>query len=229
MKAAHFQTPPCSSQSSSTINNPSPHPSPFLVTPESWLSCLCPPSAPPGSPVYRQNKVLCVHPPAKGKQESRTGAYPHAGSVAEAHPHRPRISHRRWHSPFCQCFIRAEWHIIGVRPRGATFLLQIPSPVTRGCLQVTEQAAKACYCSVLPSSLSILLRHRQRDGVCWLLSSHQQLHIPLLRGSSGPKRDGLIMTTVKFRERPEARLKNWKEGNISGKGQQERLQEWGWQ
>lgn len=33
MKAAHFQTPPCSSQSSSTINNPSPHPSPFLMTP----------------------------------------------------------------------------------------------------------------------------------------------------------------------------------------------------
>lgn len=164
MKAARFQTPPCSSQSSSTINNPSPHPSPFLMTPESWLSCLCPPSAPPGSPVYRQNKVLCIHPPAKGKQESRTGAYPHAGSVAEAHPHRPRISHWRWHSPFCQCFIRAEWHIIGVRPRGATFLLQIPSPVTRGCLQVTEQAAKACYCSVLPSSLSILLQHRQRGS-----------------------------------------------------------------
>lgn len=194
------------------------------MTPESWLSCSCPPSAPAGSPVYKQTEMLCVYPLAKGKQESRTGAYPRAGPVAEAHPHRPRISHRRWHTaPSVNVSFVLNDMSLGWGPGEQPFFFRsLLQRLEAACRIPNRQprpvTALCCYCHSASSRGTA-----RGEGACWLLSSHQQQHVPLLRGSSGPKWDGLSMMTVKFRERPEARLKNWEEGNISGKGQQERL------
>lgn len=220
MKTVHFQTPVCSNQSSSAINKPAPQPCSFHVTQGSSLSCLCRPSALPDSPFCEQTEILWVQPLALGEQEPHIVVYPLAGvEVTGGDTSLPAknllsvVTHR----PFCQHLLHAGWNIIWVRPGGATFLLQLPFPVTRGCFQGIEQAAKASYCS--------LCWHCHSASSCSTAWSNGDSagYFPATNSCMFPSWEaGLVLgrwsDAMKFKERPEAKLQNWEEGIIAGRG-----------
>lgn len=167
-----------------------------------------------------QTEILWVQPLALGEQEPHIVVYPLAGvEVTGGGTSLPAknllsvVTHR----PFCQHLLHARWNIIWVRPGGATFLLQLPFPVTRGCFQGIEQAAKDSYCSLCwhchsASSCSTAWGNGDSAG-----------YFPATNSCMFPSWEaGLVLgrwsDAMKFKERPEAKLQNWEEGIIAGRG-----------
>ena len=111
---------------------------------------------------------------------------------------------------------------------GATFLLQIPFPVTSGSFQGTEQAAKASYCSLCwhchsASSCSIARANGESAGCfpatnSWMFPSWEAALV------LGRRPDAM-----KSRERPQANYRTGRKGSLLGEGQRERLWEGKWQ